>query len=308
MISKKTLSTDNLKGLSSGFDISSATDYKSLLSNKTGHWYDTIRKLPQSFHALRYDPRVSYTIHAPNGFFDDPTGYRLLVSVHDSDRSASEYNNAFKVFADKNKLVVLSPLFPAGISGDGFSDGYKVIQEKEIRYDLLLLKMIEELQEASSYDFGKFYLFGFSGGGQFAHRFFYLHPDKLSAVSIGAPGLITKLDMSRDWAFGTGDIEKKLGTALDLEQMSDVLVQIIVGEEDLEEFIIPEKFKPLVEKLMGNTGKNRLERMKILKKNYENNGILPAFKIVPNVSHEGMKVVNDVQDYFKSILISDKRF
>ena len=39
--------------------------------------------------------------------------------------------------------------------------------------------------------------------------------------------------------------------------------------------------------------------MKILKENYENNGISPVFKIVPGVSHEGMKVIDDVQEFFK---------
>ena len=71
------------------------------------------------------------------------------------------------------------------------------------------------------------------------------------------------------------------------------------AEEDLEEFIIPDKLKPLVQKIIGHTGKNRLERMKILKENYENNGISPVFKIVPGVSHEGMKVIDDVQEFFK---------
>ncbi len=299
MVNKVTSTKDKQKGLPNNFDLSSVTDYKSLLSNKPSYWYSMIRKRPNSFHALRYDPRVSYTVYAPTGFFDDPTEYKLLVSVHGSGRNAAEYRDSFSKFANENKFVVLSPLFPVGINGDGFSDGYKVIQEGNTRYDVLLLKMIEDLQEASNYDFGKFYLFGFSGGGQFTHRFFYLHPDKLSAVSIGAPGLIAKIDNRKVWPFGTGDMKKKFGTILNLKKMREVSVQIIVGEEDLEEFIIPDKLKPLVQKIIGHTGKNRLERMKILKENYENNGISPVFKIVPGVSHEGMKVIDDVQEFFK---------
>ena len=46
--------------------------------------------------------------------------------------------------------------------------------------------------------------FGFSGGAQFAHRFLYIHPGRLRAVSLGAPGLVTMLDETRAWWVGTG--------------------------------------------------------------------------------------------------------
>ena len=35
--------------------------------------------------------------------------------------------------------------------------------------------------------FQRFALFGYSGGGHFVHRFFMLHPQRLWALSIGAP-------------------------------------------------------------------------------------------------------------------------
>ena len=48
----------------------------------------------------------------------------------------------------------------------------------------------------------RFLLHGFSGGGQFVHRFGYLHADRLAGLSIGAPGRITYLDPDRPWWIG----------------------------------------------------------------------------------------------------------
>lgn len=47
---------------------------------------------------------------------------------------------------------------------------------------------------------------GFSGGGQFAHRFLYLQLERLHAVSTGAPGRITMLDENWKWPAGIKDV------------------------------------------------------------------------------------------------------
>jgi len=65
---------------------------------------------------------------------------------------------------------------------------FKFIQYQDIRFDQVLLDIVDEVGERFNLDTDRFCLHGFSGGGQFTHRFLYLHPDRLAAASIGAPG------------------------------------------------------------------------------------------------------------------------
>lgn len=272
-----------------------------LLDNPGAPWYSALRGRPHAFHALRGEPRVSYTVHAPPGFFADPSGYRLIVAVHGSGRAATAYRDAFAAFAELHRCVVLAPLFPIGPLGDGYAEGYKFLVEGELRYDRLLLAMIADLEEASGHGFGPFHLYGFSGGGQFAQRFFYLHPERLASVSIGAPGAVTRIDDGRDWWLGTRDMQAVFGKALDRDALRRVAVQMIVGDRDLEDFVIPGHLKAAVASL-GPIGRNRIERLQLLKANFDDAGIAVRFDLVPGVGHAGLQVVDQVQAFFASRL------
>ena len=52
----------------------------------------------------------------------------------------------------------------------------------------MILSMIDELAGRFPIDTDKIYLYGWSGGGQFVHRFLYVHLERLVAVVIGASG------------------------------------------------------------------------------------------------------------------------
>ena len=157
--------------------------------------------------ASRYDQRFSYCVYAPPGL--DWTGARkapLLVVVHGSRRMAQQERDAFKDFADRFGIVVLAPLFPIGVGRPDNTEGYKLVRWDGIAYDRVLLAMLEEAAGVYPVDTTRFFIHGFSGGGQFAHRFLYLHPERCLAVSTGAPGNVTLLDESRPWWVGTGGI------------------------------------------------------------------------------------------------------
>ena len=50
-----------------------------------------------------------------------------------------------------------------------------------MRFDLLLLAMVDEVERKYGIDARRFCLFGFSGGGQFVHRFYM----PASAAAVG---------------------------------------------------------------------------------------------------------------------------
>ena len=276
-------------------------DFNALISGRPGDRYTAMRERPTAFHALHTDPRFSFSMYFPEGFLESPDDYRLLVLIHGSGRNAGEYRNAFKEYADRNKFVLLAPLFPVGVYGNGYADGYKFLSEKETRYDLVLLEMVEELSKACSCDFGRFYLYGFSGGGQFAHRFLYVHPEHLKSVSIGAPGLATKINDSSPWFFGTAGFAEKFGTELDLDAIKTVPVQIIVGDQDVRPMPVPNAYKGIVAELVGEYGDNRLENMKVLQDHYAQMGLQTELKVISGVGHEGLKMAPYVMGFFVDV-------
>ena len=98
---------------------------------------------------------------------------------------------------------------PVGVRGDGARSGYKYMAEGDIRYDRVLLDMVAEVAAKYDQDWSRFAVFGFSGGGHFAHRMAILHPDRLWAACIGAAGSVTLLDPDRDWWVGIRDLEQR---------------------------------------------------------------------------------------------------
>jgi len=258
---------------------------------------------PTVVYACRKDPRFSYCLYIPPSFDADPAGHTLIVAVHGTGRTMTTYRDGFAPFARYNKCVVLAPLFPVGVLGDDYADGFKYLREGDIRYDHVLLAMIEEAGARLGTVFGPFMLFGFSGGGHFAHRFFYLHPTRLRAVSIGAPGAVTLIDDRHDFWVGTRDFAELFGVQLDLPAMRRVAVQLVVGAADIETWEI--HYQPGSRNYMpgiNDTGATRVERNTALKRNLEAHGIAVRQDIVPNVPHDGIKVLPNVQDFFAEVL------
>jgi poly(3-hydroxybutyrate) depolymerase len=253
--------------------------------------------------ACKADPRFSSCLSVPPGFDDDPAGHVLVVVMHGTGRSMETYRDRFAAFAQYRKCVVLAPLFPIGPLGDGNPHGFKVLKEGDIRYDQVLLAMVDEVGAMLGTRFDKFMLFGYSGGGHFVHRFFYLHSDRLHAVSIGAPGAVTLLDDSKDWWVGTRNAQALFGRAVDIDAMRKVAVQLVVGAADIETWEI--NYAPGSVQYMdgiNDTGRTRIERNTTLKRNLEQHGIACRQDIVPNVAHDGTKVLAYVQDFFSTVL------
>lgn len=258
---------------------------------------------PTPVIACKADPRFSYCLYVPKDLGKGGQAPELIVAMHGTGRGFIGYRDAFEAFGRWNNCVILAPLFPIGVLGDGNRDGFKYMREGAIRYDEVLLAMVEEVGEAYGLHFDRFALFGYSGGGHFTHRFLMLQPKKLWAASIGAPGSVTLLDPTRDWWVGTRDMAELFDTAPDIEAMCQVPVQMIVGAADLETWEITHK--PGSRNWMpdaNHAGATRPERLDTLRRNFEEHGIGVRFDLVPNMPHDGLKAVSRVEDFFAGVL------
>ena len=262
-----------------------------------------------TIYACQFDQRFSYCCYVPRAAEENPDRrLPLLVAVHGTGRLMTAYRDLFAEFAERHGVVVLAPLFPAGITHPDDLNSYKFLRAGDLHYDAVLLAMLDEAATRWPVDPARFALFGFSGGGHFAHRFFYLHPERLSAVSIGAPGVVTLLDFDHDFWVGVRNFEEKFGKPVDLDQMRRVPVQMVVGGEDTETWEIT--IRPDSPSWMPGAdlaGANRQDRMRALKASFERHGIAVRHDVLPGVAHNGLAMVPLVEQFLGDALVTPLR-
>ncbi|SHN46324.1 alpha/beta hydrolase [Cryptosporangium aurantiacum] len=238
------------------------------------------------FFACAADPRFSYTLYLPER--DPGERLPLLVIAHDTLRTPERYRDVFAEWANTRRVAVLAPLFPAGHGLAWDLHAYKLVDAFGVRYDQVLLAMIAESADRFGFDGSRFFLFGFSGGAQFTERFLLLHPDRLRACSIAAPGAITLLDPESAWWVGVQDVEERFGRPLDVDAMRRVAVQTIVGLDDVETWELEgDAFvdHPLWMPGAARAGRTRLDRARTLSAMLREAGVPTEHVEVPGVAH-----------------------
>ena len=254
------------------------------------------------FVAAQCDQRFSYALHVPKAHLEATEPLPLVVVMHGTARTAESYRDALVDFAEQRRCVVLAPLFPAGIEDPDDLHNFKFIAYRRTRFDHVLLGIVDEVGARYRVRTDRFLLHGFSGGGQFTHRFLYLHPDRLAAASIGAPGRITMIDPASPWWLGTADLVERFGQDIDLDAVRRVAVQMVVGELDVETWEINNPGGSNWMPGADAAGHTRIERLRALHGNFAAHGIDARLDLVPGVGHNGRQVLPIVRDFFGGVL------
>ncbi len=124
-----------------------------------------------------------------------------LVAVHGIERGAAEQA---RLFADRAAALgrpVIAPLFAAQSY-----PGYQRVVERD-RADLALLGLLDALA-VEGLATRRFALFGFSGGAQFAHRFAWLYPHRITRLAVTAAGWYTFPDAAA-FPYGLGSNSRR---------------------------------------------------------------------------------------------------
>lgn len=179
-----------------------------------------------------------YFVYVSEAALQNPHRSTLLVSVHGysgrTDDSAGVQRVVREItrwdgYADTNNWVILAPHFMESL----FNNDYQRLNFKGPRADQRLdelVKVVETL--VPGLDAGRFLLFGFSGGGQFVHRYALLHPDRIAAMVIGAPGWYTWPDDALPYPIGTAAETLPADAQPDWLALAGLDGLIVVGEED----------------------------------------------------------------------------
>ncbi|KAK4501150.1 hypothetical protein PRZ48_006956 [Zasmidium cellare] len=252
------------------------------------------------------DPRFTYYLYAPSTYYrPTTTPPRLLVLIHHSMRNAYALREAFQAFAQEHNLFLICPLFPIGFLDPSDTDNYKNLQYRGIRYDHVLLSIIDEVKARyPRVTIDTFGLYGFSGGAQFVHRFAYLHGKRLWGLVVAAPGSQTPWDHTCDYPAGVRDLQAVFeGTEGDWEwPLRRLPTAFMCGAQDTDT-----SWAKLRGRATPAEG-GRLAAARRLRESWIAQGATRTrFIAVDGAAHEESKILPDVQSFFAELLTEEEQ-
>lgn len=205
-------------------------------------------KVVQRF--LGNDPGLAYYVYVPAGA---PQGGPILVSVHGISRNAREQAKKFAPYAERAGVMVVAPLFERERFPEYQRLGRNAKGESPVT---VLERAVAEVARATGADDTRLYLFGYSGGGQFVHRYAMAWPGRVAGYVVGAAGWYTFPDPARRYPYGLR-FSSRLGIGgFDARQFLAVPGRVLVGERDVH----PGTALRTTGRVMSEQGKSRIER------------------------------------------------
>ncbi|SLN11623.1 hypothetical protein PSM7751_00159 [Pseudooceanicola marinus] len=156
-------------------------------------------------------------------------GAPLLIAAHGSDRDLRGLLHGLDLGGEVNLLL---PYFPERVEGEDVADDYKFLRGGSADYLALMDAILEDALRHLGQAPRALWLFGFSGGAQFAQRYALVRASRLDGLILAAPGGVTLLREDVAWWPGLKGAEAALGEAPDLAGLARLPTSILIGAED----------------------------------------------------------------------------
>lgn len=236
-----------------------------------------------TYTALVEDPRFGFVFEPASA---DEAGLPLVIVAHGSDRDVTGMVAAMRKGLGGRAVSILAPLFPSTIGGEDHSDGYKFLISCGIDYIALTRAMINNAP-APGGRFGPVYLYGFSGGAQFAERYALFHAAMLSGLVVASPGNVTLLDETVEWWPGLAGACAAIGLSPDLASLRGIPAAVVIGSKDrVAGLVARPPGSPHGSIYEGLAGNSRLERARSLYASFRNSGIEASHHEVEGAAHD----------------------
>ncbi len=239
------------------------------------------------------DPRLRYYVYWPSSAGPESP---VLVAVHGVSRNAREHVRLLAERARRHGVLVMAPIFHRDIFPHYQRLGRKGVG---LRSDQSLNRMLDDLGRFTGRRIGGINLFGYSGGGQFAHRYALAYPQRVVAMVITSPGWYTWPDPLRRFPHGLAPSVHLPDLRFDFERLLQIPICVLVGGRDTERDAQLRKGR----RLDREQGRNRLERgrrwIRHLKREARERGLTTRFRFreLPNSSHDFVEnVMHDQMD------------
>ncbi len=223
-------------------------------------------KLYAGMNILHHADGQRYFLYVPEKVLEDPEGARLLVSVHGTggrygtaygSASAKDIAELWIDLAREQGWVVLAPKFDA--ERFGLYQTLNMHSGKGVRSDLRLNELIDQVgRMLPGIDTEKIFLFGFSGGGQFTHRYCLFHSQKVDRAVASSAGWYTWPRQSLPYPAGMDTAALATGEKPDFLALAGTKLLVLVGKSDQRYAEPRDEWEGIdLRKLQGKT---RLER------------------------------------------------
>lgn len=228
---------------------------------------------------LQADLHQKYYLYIPHSGGNNA---KIFITVHGISRNASEHAKKFADYAEEFGVVLIAPYFPS----DRFPD-YQRLGRKGKRADKALNKIVSEVVQLTGANAKKLYLFGYSGGAQFVHRYMLAYPHHVAKIVLGAPGWYTLPNPILTFPIGIQQSQSLPQVQFNPALFLHIPACVLVGEKDNRRDADLNK-SAKIDKLQGRTrierGRHWVEEMtyqaraKGLSTTY-------AFHLLPNSPH-----------------------
>lgn len=170
--------------------------------------------------------QLEYFVYIPESHTNNS---KILYTIHGISRNAEEHIKGFVAQAERHGTVLVAPLFLKGNFPRYQRLGTNVQQERaDMAFDHILQDVHERLEVSPT----PMRMFGFSGGGQFLHRYAMFYPKRVARMALAAPGWYTFPDPDRKYPYGLKSTSDWPQLKFSLENFLQIPTLVLAGEED----------------------------------------------------------------------------
>lgn len=176
--------------------------------------------------SVQVGPPLDYYLYVPPGGGRDA---RVLVVVHGIGTNAAEQALLLAPFAERHGVVLVAPCFT-----NPPYRAYQRLGTPEARSDRALERAVEDAARLTRANASQILLMGYSGGGQFVHRYAMAHPSRVAAAVVAAAGWYTYPDPTAPFPYGIAPAPRLPDLRFDLDALLRVPMLVAAGERDVE--------------------------------------------------------------------------
>ena len=238
---------------------------------------------PTSPPAAKVAPSFEYSVHLPPDA-EARQPLTVLVALHGMGGNGADFSRRLIEDADRNGWLLVAPTL-------SYRDWRDPEQVRRDGSDLLpgLKAMLDELPARTGLAVRKrALLYGFSRGGQMAHRFALFFPRATRGVVALSTGTFTlpatRIRLGADetplaFPYGVGDLEQIEGRPFDPTSLRQVDFWVGVGERDNQATELPHQWDPYI-------GTTRVERARSFARALAQLGTHAELTVFPGAAHE----------------------
>jgi pimeloyl-ACP methyl ester carboxylesterase len=236
--------------------------------------------------AAQRDVRLQYYLYVPRNLPQVPW---LLVAIHGISRNAREHGHALANEAERRGAILVVPKFTSEFYPDFQRLGIATHQYADVALD----RIVADVEGIVRLTFPTFCLFGFSGGGQFAHRYALVRPERVAALAVAAAGWYTWPSSDQRFPRGLRPSRARADLRCDIDRFLTIPTCVLVGALDTRR----ESSLRQSPRLDAQQGRTRLERAR----NWHNALIHERSRRGISAQHELKVLASSDHDFLGSV-------